>query len=116
MPVLPTREGKFEHSFGFKKTVSKRMRTLGLNETRTYSLVDQKTADMFYKDRSTIFIPNPMSSDRSALRKTMIPSMLDVIKYNKSRGLKERVLLYYVGCLIKDKSNFLYRAHKKLFK
>ena len=89
MPVLPTREGKFEHSFGFKKNISKRMRSLGLNETRTYSLVDQKTSDMFYKTRNTIIIPNPMSSDRSALRKTMIPSMLDVIKYNKSRGLKD---------------------------
>lgn len=38
------------------------------------------------------------------------------LKNNKSRGLKERVLLYYVKCLIKDKSNFLFRVHKKLFK
>ena len=89
VPVLPTREGKFEHSFGFKKTISKRMRSLGLNETRTYSLVDEKTSNMFYKDRSTILVPNPMSQDRNALRKTMIPSMLDVIKYNKARGMKD---------------------------
>ena len=89
MPILPTKEGKFEHSFGFKKNISKRMRSLGLNETRTYSLVDEKTSNMFYKDRETILIPNPMSNDRNALRKTMIPSMLDVIKYNKSRGLKD---------------------------
>ena len=89
MPILPTREGKFEHSFGFKKNISKRMRSLGLNETRTYSLVDEKTSNMFYKDRETILIPNPMSNDRNVLRKTMIPSMLDVIKYNKSRGLKD---------------------------
>ena len=89
MPILPTKEGKFEHSFGFKKNISKRMRSIGLNETRTYSLVDEKTANMFYKDRETILIPNPMSMDRNALRKTMIPSMLDVIKYNKSRGLKD---------------------------
>ena len=89
VPVLPTREGKFEHSFGFKKNISKRMRSLGLNETRTYSLVDEKTSDMFYKDRETILVPNPMSSDRNALRKTMIPSMLDVIKYNKARGMKD---------------------------
>ena len=89
MPILPTKEGKFEHSFGFKKNISKRMRSIGLNETRTYSLVDEKTANMFYKDRETILIPNPMSMDRSVLRKTMIPSMLDVIKYNKSRGLKD---------------------------
>ena len=89
VPILPTREGKFEHSFGFKKNISKRMRSLGLNETRTYSLVDEKTSNMFYKDRETILIPNPMSNDRNVLRKTMIPSMLDVIKYNKSRGLKD---------------------------
>ena len=89
MPLLPTREGKFEHSFGFKKNISKRMRSIGLNETRTYSLVDEKTSNMFYKDRETILIPNPMSNDRNVLRKTMIPSMLDVIKYNKSRGLKD---------------------------
>ena len=89
MPVLPTKEGKLEHSFGFKKIVSKRMRSLGLNETRTYSLVDKNTSDMFYKDRNLVIIPNPMSTDRSVLRKTMIPSMLDVIKYNKSRGLKD---------------------------
>ena len=89
VPVLPTREGNFEHSFGFKKNISKRMRSLGLNETRTYSLVDEKTSDMFYKDRETILVPNPMSFDRNTLRKTMIPSMLDVIKYNKARGMKD---------------------------
>ena len=89
LPILPTKEGKFEHSFGFKKDISKRMRTLGLDETRTYSLVDKNNADMFYKNRDTVLIPDPMSSDKSALRKTMIPSMLDVIKYNKSRGLKD---------------------------
>ena len=65
------------------------MRSIGLDETRTYTLVDQKNANMFYKDRETIIIPNPMSQDRSALRKTMIPSMLDVVKYNKGRGLKD---------------------------
>ena len=89
LPSLPTKEGKYEHAFGFKKTVSYRMRSLGLNETRTYSLVDKNNVDMFYKDRDTVLIPDPMSSDRSALRKTMIPSMLEVIKYNKARGLKD---------------------------
>ena len=89
MPELPIKEGKFEHSYGFKKNISKRMRSIGLDETRTYTLVDQKNANMFYKDRETIIIPNPMSQDRSALRKTMIPSMLDVVKYNKGRGLKD---------------------------
>ena len=89
LPELPTKEGKYEHSILFRKNISKRMRSLGLNETRTYTLVDEKTSNMFYKDRETILVPNPMSKDRSALRKTMIPSMIDAFKYNKSRGLKD---------------------------
>ena len=56
---------------------------------------------MFYKDRNLVLIPNPMSSDRSALRKTMIPSMLDVIKYNKSRGLKD-INIYEVSKVFYD--------------
>ena len=89
LPELPTKNGRYEHSILFRKNISKRMRSLGLNETRTYTLVDEKTSNMFYKDRETILVPNPMSKDRSALRKTMIPSMIDAFKYNKSRGLKD---------------------------
>lgn len=101
LPKLPTVPGKYEHSIKVRKDLSKRMRTLGLNETRTYSLVDQKSADMFYKDRNLVLIPNPMSQDRSSLRKTMIPSMLDVIKYNKSRGLKD-INIYEISKVFYD--------------
>lgn len=101
LPKLPTRCGKYEHAIQVRKDISKRMRNLGLNETRTYSLVDKKNADMFYKERELVLIPNPMSSDRSALRKTMIPSMLDVIKYNKSRGLKD-ISIYEISKVFYD--------------
>lgn len=101
LPMLPTVPGKYEHSIKIRKDLSKRLRALGLNETRTYSLVDQKNADMFYKDRDLVLIPNPMSSDRSSLRKTMIPSMLDVIKYNKSRGLKD-INIYEISKVFYD--------------
>ena len=101
LPLLPTTPGKYEHSIQIRKDLSKRLRSLGLNETRTYSLVDQKTADMFYQDRNLVLIPNPMSSDRSTLRKTMIPSMLDVIKYNKSRGLKD-INIYEISKVFYD--------------
>ena len=101
LPILPTKPGKYEHSIQIRKDLSKRLRTLGLNETRTYSLVDQKSANMFYKDRELVLIPNPMSSDRSSLRKTLIPSLLDVIKYNKSRGLKD-INIYEISKVFYD--------------
>ena len=88
LPVLPTKEGKYDETIVLRKNISKRMRSLGLNETRTYTLIDEKKAKLFNKEKDIIKIPNPMSSDRSVLRKSIIPSLLDVIKYNKSRGLK----------------------------
>ena len=88
LPVLPTRPGKYDDSIAFRKSISKRMRSLGLDETRTYTLTSEKKATLFNKDKELVKVPNPMSSDRSVLRKTIIPSLLDVIKYNKSRGLK----------------------------
>jgi len=88
LPILTTKEGKYEDTILFRKNISKRMRALGLNEVRTYSLVDEKKANLFNKDYQIIKIPNPMSSDRSVLRKSLIPSLLETVKYNKSRGLK----------------------------
>ena len=88
LPILPTKQGGYEQIIKFRKNISKRMRTLGLNETRTYTLVDKKNASLFNKNHELIEIPNPMSQERSVLRKSIIPSLLEVIKYNKSRGLK----------------------------
>ena len=88
LPVLPTKQGKYDEKTAFRKAISKRMRSLGLNETRTYTLVDEKKAKLYNKDHDIIKVPNPMSSDRSVLRKSITASLLDVIKYNKSRGIK----------------------------
>ena len=88
LPILPTKQGKYEDIIKLRKDISKRCRSLGLNETRTYTLIDKIKSDLFNKDKQTILVPDPLSQDRSALRKSIIPSLLDVIKYNKSRGLK----------------------------
>ena len=88
LPILPTKKGGYEKSLAFKKNIGKRMRSVGLNEVRTYTLVDKKSSNLFNKEHKIIEVPNPMSSERSVLRKSLIPSLLDVVKYNKSRGLK----------------------------
>ena len=101
LPILPIREGKYESSIKFRKDISKRLRSLSLNEVRTYSLVDKKTADLFNKDKDLVLIPNPMSQDKSALRKSLIPSLIDVVKYNKSRGLKD-INIYEISKIFYD--------------
>lgn len=89
LPLLPIKEGKYSKSIYLRKIISKRLRSMSLDEVRTYSLVDKNTANLFNKEKDLILIPNPMSQDKSALRKSLIPSLIDVVKYNKSRGLKD---------------------------
>ena len=101
LPLLPTKEGRYSDSIFIRKIISKRLRSLSLNEVRTYSLVDKKTADLFNKDKNLILIPNPMSQDKSALRKSLVPSLIDVIKYNKSRGLKD-INIYEISKVFYD--------------
>ena len=101
LPILPIKEGKYESSIKFRKNISKRLRSLSLNEVRTYSLVDKKTADLFNKDKNLVLIPNPMSQDKSALRKSLIPSLIDAVKYNKSRGLKD-INIYEISKIFYD--------------
>lgn len=88
LPKLPTIPGSYRPDIKFRKEMSKRLRTLGLDEVRTYSIVSKEEQDMFNKDKELILIPNPMSQDKTALRKTMTPSFLEVYKKNKKRGLK----------------------------
>ena len=98
LPELPTTPGKYRPEIKFRKLISRRCRTLGLDEVRTYSLVDKTNQEMFNKDKELILVPNPMSQDKTALRKTLIPSLLDVVKYNKSRGVKD-IAIYEISKL-----------------
>ncbi len=70
--------------------VSKRLRSLGLNEVKTYTLVNPEMANKFiYEDRKPVVLPNPMSVDKSVVRTTLIPSLMNVYEYNKARGVKD---------------------------
>ena len=42
-----------------------------------------------------------MSQDKSALRKSLVPSLIDVVKYNKSRGLKD-INIYEISKVFYD--------------
>lgn len=104
MPNLPTREGGYRPNIKHRKEISKRCRALGLDEVRTYSLVDSKTAELFNADKKLILVPNPMSQDKTALRKTLIQSLLETIKYNKTRGLKD-ICIYEISKVFFDEFN-----------
>ena len=109
LPVLPTKEGGYRPEIKFRKDISSRCRSLGLDEVRTYSIVQKETADMFNKNKKIIELPNPIAKDRTVLRKTMIPSLLEVYTNNKKRGVKN-INIYEISKLFYDdykESNYL---------
>ncbi len=90
LPNVETKRGRYIGDVSLRKSISRRLRTLGLTEVRTYTLVPETTANMFnYDNKDVLALPNPMSNDRSHLRLSLIPSLLQTYEYNKARKVTD---------------------------
>lgn len=97
LPKVETRRGVYVGDVKLKRQISKRLRTLGLNECKTYTLTSPEMAKTFnYEEKEKINLPNPMGIDKSIFRTTLIPSLLNIYNYNKSRKVKD-ILLYEIA-------------------
>ena len=102
LPVQRQKKGEYKGSIGYRKQISKRLRALGLNEDKNYTLVSPKMADSFiYEDKKQIVLPNPMSMDKSVIRTTLLLSLLDTYEYNKKRHIKD-INLYEISNVYYD--------------
>ena len=97
LPEVAIRRGRYMGDVGIRKQSSRRLRTLGLNEVKTYTLISPKMASMFrYDDRESITLPSPMSQDKSVIRTSLIPSLLNVYEYNKARKV-DNINIYEIA-------------------
>ena len=86
LPTVNTKRGEYIGDVALRKAISKRLRSLGLNEDRTYTLVTKEMANTFnYDNKEALSLPNPMSMDKSTIRLSLIPSLLKTYEYNKAR-------------------------------
>jgi len=97
LPEAPIKKGEYKGDVKYRKLISKRLRSLGLNETKTYTLTSPDMAKLFkYEEKENAVLPNPMSIEKSVLRTTLIPSLLNVYDYNKKRKVKD-IMLYEIS-------------------
>lgn len=97
LPKTHIREGRYIGDVKYRKIISKRLRSLGLNEVKTYTLVSPEMAQLFdYEAKFNAILPNPMSVDKSVVRTTLLPSLLNTYYYNKARKV-ENVLIYEIS-------------------
>lgn len=90
LPKVKTRRGVYVGDVLWRKEISKRLRTLGLNEVKTYTLTSPEMVKLFrYDNLENIILPNPMSIDKSVIRTSILPSLLNVYDYNKARNIQD---------------------------
>ncbi len=99
LPAM-TVEGVLTHSQKIRKIVNSTLKGLGLQEAISYSLVSPKLSNMFNylvkADDEEIKLLHPMTEEHSILRRSLVPSLLEVAKYNNARK-NYNVAIYEIG-------------------
>ena len=100
LPLMSV-SGEYTKEQKVKRTVHQTLRGVGLSEVITYSLVSEQKANEFnvlYNNecKKAISLLHPMSEERKYLRRTLVSSLVDVLKYNNARRI-ENLAIYEVG-------------------
>jgi len=94
LPILPVTPGRYNKT---SREIRNKMIALGLNETLSYILVNDKEASKFtIDDFEIVKLLDPMTEERNTLRYSMIPSLLKIYEYNKARNVKD-VSIFEIG-------------------
>ncbi len=87
LPELPLKQGSYNKTL---RQIRNKMIDLGLNETLSYILVNDKEAVKYTVDNfEAIRLLDPMTEERNTLRYSMIPSLVKIYEYNKARNQKD---------------------------
>ena len=91
---MPLKEGSYDKVY---RGIRNKMVDLGLNETLSYILVNDKEAKYFTKDDTELVsLLDPMTEERNTLRHSILPSLLKIYEYNKARNNKD-VSIFEIG-------------------
>ncbi|MDH2998631.1 phenylalanine--tRNA ligase subunit beta [Pasteurellaceae bacterium LFhippo2] len=65
-------------------------------EVITYSFVDPKVQELLHPEQEALILPNPISSEMSAMRVSLLTGLLETITYNQNRQ-QSRVRIFETG-------------------
>lgn len=99
LPIGETAPGRLtDYQLKRRKTRSV-LEGAGLNQAITYSLTSKEKAAQFaIENRESITLAMPMSEERSQLRLSIVPQLLEVLKYNNARSI-DSLALYEIGAV-----------------
>jgi phenylalanyl-tRNA synthetase beta chain len=90
-----TTPGSLTRDQSLRRMVRRFMAGCGLHEAITYSFTHpSQIADFrgMYDEAKPVALAMPMSEERSALRTSLIPHLLDVVSYNRNRNIEDAAI------------------------
>lgn len=101
LPEGETTLGKLSNFQEKRRKIRRYLEGVGLFQAVTYSLTTPEKAEQFLPESEKaayhpIHLAMPMSEDRSTLRMTILPQLLDTVQYHLNRQMKD-VFLYEIG-------------------
>jgi phenylalanyl-tRNA synthetase beta chain len=105
LPVGSATPGKLSDYQEKRRIVRQYLEGAGLYQAVTYSLTsEEKAAQFALEQRDFIRLAMPMSEDRSILRLSIMPQLLEVLKYNSARQ-NDSLAVYETGAVFLANGN-----------
>ena len=94
LPIVPMKRGSRNNTL---REIRRKMVNLGLNETLTYVLINDKEVHQYTNDSfEELKLLDPMTEERNVLRYSLIPSLVKTYEYNKAHYNKD-VCIFEIG-------------------
>ena len=78
------------------RRIRQRMVDRGYQEVVTYSFIDPALQQRFSPSQTPVALSNPLAADMSVMRTSLLPGLLETVKYNLNRQ-QERVQIFECG-------------------
>ena len=90
LPVMPMTEGKLTYKQQLTRQARQFLCAQGLQDCLTYTLIStEKKENAIFNNDEAIELASPMSEERRYIRTSILPSLLDVVSYNRARNIKD---------------------------
>ena len=105
LPLMEMTRGNLTPKQSNERFIRDVLVDLGLHETLTYTLTSPSTVNdfnLFHPLDEQVKLMSPLGEERSVTRKSVIPSLLQVINYNQSHASKDVCLFEISNTYAKD--------------
>lgn len=104
LPTMPMTSGRLTPMQSRLREIRHLLCDLGLHEVITYTLTSPLYVEDFntFHHHETVALMSPLSEERSLVRKSVVPSLLQTVAYNQAHSLKDVLLFELSKTYAKD--------------